>query len=128
MIWARCCGASVRSAIMACDPVMEEAGPAPTRRRHARTGARPLCMKSPVPAEPAAVISVPYCMSGLRPSVSHSLPRGRFSASRADDEAAISAPIPVAPRFISAAKMGSTGTTWLTPALSMICEPTRVPT
>jgi len=60
MMAARCCGAaSVRSAIMAWLPVMEEAEPAPMSSRAHSTAGSPLCIRRPVAQEPVAVTSVP---------------------------------------------------------------------
>ena len=111
-ICARCCGArSVKSAIIAEEPVIEAAEPTPQSRRNPTTGTNPCDMKSPVPIEPPAVMSVPQRMSGKRPTVSATRPSGRLMASLARDGAAMSAPMPVAPRPISEASKGSTGIT-----------------
>ena len=129
MSCARCCGArSVRSCIIADEPDIELAEPAPMSSRMPSTAGRPLVITSPVPNWPAAVMSVPQRIKGFRPTVSAKRPSGRFTASLAKAGAEMSKPVPAAPRPISVASSGNTGTTCATPMFSIICEPTRMPT
>ena len=113
---------------MAEDPVIEEAEPAPMSILIGSTAASPYGIASPVPIAPSDAAIVPYCISGRRPIVSAARPSGRLRSRRAKDGAAIRTPTPVAPSPICCAKIGMTGTTCATPRLSMICEPTSVPT
>ena len=83
----------------------------------------------PVAMVPAAVSAVPVHMSGLRPTVSHTRPRGTLSSSVAAAGAARTIPTPVAPivpPVICAAKSGMTGTIWEKPKFSITCDVVRM--
>ena len=119
---------SVRSAIIADEPVIDAAEPAPTSKRNPSTAGSPADMVRPVPIDPMAVTTVPHRMSGTRPTESASRPSGMLNTRRAIGGAASSAPTLVALNPMSIANNGSTGTTWETPTFSKTWEPTRIPT